>query len=561
MPAPLPSVRPTRGFSLRDRLLLFTLGIVVVLLGLSMGIIDAFVRSQVRAEITEELVTTGAVFERFLVLRAGWLRKQSHVVAEDPRFSASFDLPEADPEALARTVLGVSRRFQSILGSELFITTDPQGTALAQLELSRPKEVEQRRFEDGRQLWTVDGVDYAVRSADVAATTITVGRIADAGQRPPAPDELATAVAEVTSHLAAESEDGDLVAQLLELFVADLAMLSDAEGRPLDIIARRIDSGRDLSAWPSVRQGLSGRPDARLRIEGRRLFHVDVVPVWSPDRLVGTLITGLEINDALAGELRDMTRSHVSFFDHEGRVIASTWIGAARDSLEFQLPARDAEALPFETVVDGETYLSRIETFGLRQGDDDGQAIRYLTQRSLDRAFAFLDALEETLLGVGALVLALATALSFLGARRITRPVGALVEGTRRLATGDLQHRIVDRSRSELGELAESFNDMAGALSRSREALEESERAYRDLFDNAQDLVFTCDLQHRILTVNKAGLAFLGYTFDQLRGRPLLDLIAPAQRERVGESMQAVPPGTSRPLVEAAFLRQGDSEA
>ena len=163
MPAPLPSVRPTRGFSLRDRLLLFTLGIVVVLLGLSMGIIDAFVRSQVRAEITEELVTTGAVFERFLVLRAGWLRKQSHVVAEDPRFSASFDLPEADPEALARTVLGVSRRFQSILGSELFITTDPQGTALAQLELSRPKEVEQRRFEDGRQLWTVDGVDYAVR--------------------------------------------------------------------------------------------------------------------------------------------------------------------------------------------------------------------------------------------------------------------------------------------------------------------------------------------------------------------------------------------------------------
>jgi PAS domain-containing protein len=102
---------------------------------------------------------------------------------------------------------------------------------------------------------------------------------------------------------------------------------------------------------------------------------------------------------------------------------------------------------------------------------------------------------------------------------------------------------------------------MAGALSRSREALEESERAYRDLFDNAQDLVFTCDLQHRILTVNKAGLAFLGYTFDQLRGRPLLDLIAPAQRERVGESMQAVPPGTSRPLVEAAFLRQGDSEA
>ena len=34
----------------------------------------------------------------------------------------ALDLPGADPEALARTVLGLARRFQSILGSELFIT-------------------------------------------------------------------------------------------------------------------------------------------------------------------------------------------------------------------------------------------------------------------------------------------------------------------------------------------------------------------------------------------------------------------------------------------------------
>jgi hypothetical protein len=58
-------------------------------------------------------------------------------VAEDPRFSATLDLPGADPEALARTVLGEARRFQSILGSELFIATDARGRALAQSVLSR----------------------------------------------------------------------------------------------------------------------------------------------------------------------------------------------------------------------------------------------------------------------------------------------------------------------------------------------------------------------------------------------------------------------------------------
>ncbi|MDA0337520.1 MAG: ATP-binding protein [bacterium] len=102
---------------------------------------------------------------------------------------------------------------------------------------------------------------------------------------------------------------------------------------------------------------------------------------------------------------------------------------------------------------------------------------------------------------------------------------------------------------------------MAGALQRSREALQESESAYRDLFDNAQDLVFTADLEHRILTVNKAGLGFLGYEREELRGRSLFDLVAPAQRERVRETMQSVASGAARPLVEAALLlRQETTE-
>jgi PAS domain S-box-containing protein len=562
MPPPA-NVRPPIGFSLRHRLLLFTLGIVVVMLGLTLGIIDAFVRQQVRGDVAEELVTTGAVFERFLELRAGWMRAQSRVVAEDPRFSATLDLPDADPGALARTVLGMARRFQSILGSDLFIITDAQGLALAQLERSRPSEVESLSTEAGRQLWRVSGVDYAVTSIDVGGTTIAVGVIDTSRERPPDPGELARVADEMDlTALQAQPVAGP-AERLQKLFDADLAAVVDARGQPLDIIVRHLDSGRDLSDWPSVRDGLRGEPTAGgLRIEGRRLFHVDVVPVWS-DRLVGTLTTGFEIDDALAGELRDMTRSHVSFFDHLGRLVASTWTGEAREALESQLRTEGSGAIPYEVVVDGETYLSRSDLFGRplgTAGDEEGIRGTYLMQRSLDSAFAFLYTLEEVLLGVGALVLALATGLSFLGARRITRPVGALVEGTRRLATGDLQHRITERSTSELGQLAESFNDMADALYGSRQALEESERAYRDLFDNAQDLVFTCDLQYRFLTVNKAGLALLGYEQDELSGRSLFDLVTPAQRERVSESMRGVRPGAARPPVEAAFLGGVDSE-
>jgi PAS domain S-box-containing protein len=565
MQAP-PSARPPRGYSLRDRLLLLTLGIVVVLVGLTLGIIDAFMRQQVRREVAEELVTTGAIFERFLELRAGWMRRQSHVVAEDPRFSATLDLPDADPEALARTVLGEARRFQSILESELFIATDAQGLALAELVLSRPGIVDQQRLQETRQLWTMGEDDYLVTSVAVGSLTVTIGGIAGGRERLPDAAELAAAVVDLKleTELATQGSAGDVTARLQELFVADLAAVTDANGQVLDVIVRHIDSGRDLSSRPSIRRSLAGQPSEGLRIEGRRLFHVDVVPVWSPDRLVGTLTTGFEIDDALAGELRDMTRSHVSFFDHHTRLVASTWTGAPRLALEAQLRGAEDTNLPFEVVAEGETFLSHSQHFGrMLDGELNEETVRgtYLIQRSLDSAFAFLHTLEEVLLAVGVLILALAGTLSFLGARRITRPVGALVEGTRRLATGDLQHRIVAQSRSELGQLAESFNDMASALHRSREALEESERAYRDLFDNAQDLVFTTDLQHQILTVNKAGLAFLGYERDELHGRSLFDLVAPAQRVRVSETVQGVEPGAPRPLVEAALLRCQKTEA
>jgi hypothetical protein len=163
----------------------------------------------------------------------------------------------------------------------------------------------------------------------------------------------ATADPELAAQLSARGSASGVTARLKELFVADLAAVTAADGQALDIIVRHIDSGRDLSSWPSIRKGLQGQPSEGLRTEGQGMFLVDVVPVWSPDRLVGTLTTGFEIDDALAGELRDMTDSHVSFFDDEGRLVASTWMGAARSTLEAQLWDGSDSVLPYEVVTDG----------------------------------------------------------------------------------------------------------------------------------------------------------------------------------------------------------------
>jgi PAS domain S-box-containing protein len=62
-------------------------------------------------------------------------------------------------------------------------------------------------------------------------------------------------------------------------------------------------------------------------------------------------------------------------------------------------------------------------------------------------------------------------------------------------------------------------------------ALRDSELRFRELVENARDLICTCDLEGRILSINQAGLDLTGYTSDALVGRPLLDLVEPESRE------------------------------
>jgi len=61
-------------------------------------------------------------------------------------------------------------------------------------------------------------------------------------------------------------------------------------------------------------------------------------------------------------------------------------------------------------------------------------------------------------------------------ARRITRPLHRLVDGTVRIAKGDFSQAIVDTSRDEVGDLARSFNEMTSQLLQTRERMEDANR-------------------------------------------------------------------------------------
>ncbi len=78
------------------------------------------------------------------------------------------------------------------------------------------------------------------------------------------------------------------------------------------------------------------------------------------------------------------------------------------------------------------------------------------------------------LIGAGGFLLGLGGAT--LLARRISRPIRKLADGTVRVSRGDFAHRIEIDTQDEIGDLARSFNDMSARLLSAREQMEETQK-------------------------------------------------------------------------------------
>ncbi len=66
---------------------------------------------------------------------------------------------------------------------------------------------------------------------------------------------------------------------------------------------------------------------------------------------------------------------------------------------------------------------------------------------------------------------------------------------------------------------------------RAEEALRKSEKPYRDLFESISDFIYTHDFEGRILSINPVAADSLGYTPEEVIGRPLGDFMLSEYRQ------------------------------
>lgn len=270
---------------------------------------------------------------------------------------------------------------------------------------------------------------------------------------------------------------GDLLLNLeRHLGERGLVVVTDARGR----VIARLASG-SASAPPEldfVDRARGKFPNQQSGFErvGDRLYQFVVTPVYVQSgtglALINVLVTGFEVTDAVAAQLRLSTGSDF-LFASASQVFAST-LGPHTAPL-LALVERRPAGRPEPITGPGFNYIGLSEPLL----DLEGRTVGSLSVlRSLEAATAGYAVLRRQIAAIWIISLAFSFLITYALARRIVHPIEALDHAAAEVARQNYDYRVRPVANDEIGRLAQTFNDMCVSIQRAREELIRNERLY-----------------------------------------------------------------------------------
>jgi HD-GYP domain-containing protein (c-di-GMP phosphodiesterase class II) len=267
---------------------------------------------------------------------------------------------------------------------------------------------------------------------------------------------------------------------------------SDAKGISAGRIAPDAFLQRELErAYAAARDGRVYNGQALVVGEGKSARTVFLVgsPVKYGQRFLGMIASVVDLQ-FLIRRLQEVSGGGLTPYvvDAQGRLVAAASPGLAtgqdmknleivRNFVDGGNKARFVPTMEF-TVKTGSGHVDMLGTYSTVTSLDWAVVV----QKSQREAYAGILEMQRTARLLALLAVLLSIFVSIFAARRITNPLSVLTQSSRAIARGDFSQRVHLWSRTEIGELAQTFNTMSEELERFVEDLKRAAEENRALF-------------------------------------------------------------------------------
>ncbi len=224
-----------------------------------------------------------------------------------------------------------------------------------------------------------------------------------------------------------------------------------------------------------LRRSLSQGNTSAWWINNRIVYQVvlqrfyDGPPIKS--NLQGVVVVGRSMDTRAAGEFSRISSSQIIFRYGKDVVVSSLSALQEQEALG-QIQDRPAQE---QVYLGGERFLT--SSLDLTPGSDP--AANLIILKSYREAAAYLEKLNQLLLGLGLVAVLAGGTLVYLISDTFTRPLAALLEGVHALEEGNFAYPIEERGGDELAQVTRAFDGMRGTLQRNEAQREQLEGQLR----------------------------------------------------------------------------------
>ncbi|WP_068676005.1 cell wall metabolism sensor histidine kinase WalK [Oceanobacillus sp. Castelsardo] len=226
----------------------------------------------------------------------------------------------------------------------------------------------------------------------------------------------------------------------------------------------------------------------------------------------------------------DTALTSIQVINNQGRIIGTNDPNYQKDIGKKTSQDIIDNALFFNSFKDDimldEESQERVYVQALPLYDKEGTVIGIIYAKApIQTVYDQLNEINDIFIQGSILAISVSAFLGVLVARTITKPIMEMRRQAQTMAKGDFTQKVNIYGKDEIGQLAETFNDLNSRLKHSYATIEEERRRLSSVLSNMSDGVISIDKSGIITLTNESAGRLIGVNPDDIIGDYFLDVL------------------------------------